>query len=698
MSALGKIREKSGLLMIIIGGALAAFVLGDLFSSGNFFFDNTVKHIAEIGNSAISPAEFDRRLKQAEENYMMNTQQNNLDESTREMIFNETWNQMVKEIIMDKEYENLGLKVTPEELYDMVRGKNPHPTVRQGFTNPNTGVFDPNAVLNFLKTMDDDQTGDAKSRWISFEKGLKKERYQEKYNNLVKKGMYVPSFLAKNDHFSKTKNISFDFVLKRYADLADDQVSYTDSDLKKYLNNNLKKFEQEAYRKLEYVSFVVEPSKDDMEDIKDNVNRLFTEFQQAEDDSLFVLLNSSKRFDSRFFTKDALNKKEQEELFDAEPGTFLAPYVDGFEYKFSKLRAVKFSPDSVKARHILLPLNDNDTLTAKTKADSLMNVIKRKRNFEAMAKDFSEDVGSAAEGGDLGWFAEGVMVKPFETAAFGAKKGQLVTAISQFGLHIIEVTDKSSESKKVQLSTVILPIEPSSTTYQKIYADAGAFATKNNTIESLTKAVDEAGLTFRTAEKVLENDKNIAGLSSSRDIVKWAFKAKLGDVSMPFELEDRFVVVALKEARDKGVPTVDQVRGELEVAVIKEKKAEKIAQDIKAANASSLQDLATKLNTEVKKASNINFNSFSIPGAGREPKVIGKALTLPKETLSNPIEGELGVYVVYVTQEAQEVAEPGNLAQIKQQLRSTTTGRVDFEVFEALKKQADIVDNRAVFY
>jgi peptidyl-prolyl cis-trans isomerase D len=698
MSVLGKIREKSSLLLIIIGGALAAFVLGDLFSSGNLFFDNTVKNIAVIGDAEISPMEFDRRLRQAEENYMLNTQQSSLDESTRDMIFNETWNQLVKETIMNKEFDNLGLVVTAEELYDMVRGKNPHPSVKQSFTNPNTGVFDPNSVLNFLKSMDDDATGDSKSRWVNFEKSLKKERFQEKYNNLVKKGLYVPSFIAKNDFLNKNQNVSFNYIFRSYADVADTDVKFTDSDLKKYYNNNLKKYEQEAYVKLEYLTFDVEPSNDDMESIKESVSKLYAEFKEAEDDSLFVLLNSNSTFDAKYYSKEKLSAFNQANVFDAEKGTFFEPYIEGGLYKISKLRDVKVSADSVKARHILLGISNNDTTATKAKADSIISVIKKNKNFEAMVSKYSEDTGSASEGGSLGWFSEGVMVKPFEEAAFSAKKGQITTAISQFGYHIIEVTERSGESKKVQIATVEVPVEPSSTTYQLVYAQAGEFATKNNDYDKLKKSSEESGKTLKLVEKVTENDKNVQGLTNSREIVRWAFKAKEGQVSMPFELEDQFVIVVLKEQRKKGFATFEQVKADLELAVIKEKKAEKLTSEINALNAKTLEEIAQKFNVDVKAANNINFNSFSIPGAGRESKVIGMATVLSANTISQPIDGENGVYVIYVTQDAKGVQAPTDVAQLKTQVSTTFTNRVDYELFEALKKQADVKDNRAVFY
>ncbi|MBA3899454.1 MAG: SurA N-terminal domain-containing protein, partial [Bacteroidetes bacterium] len=264
MSVLAKIRERSTLLLIIIGGALVAFVLGDVLSSGESLFGGRRNEVGAVAGQTISVQEFEARLLKTETNYKLNTGQPSIDEATREMLRQQTWNQLLNEVIMDREYRETGITVSSEELYDMVAGAEPHASVRQAFTDPQTGSFDKNRVIQFLKSMDEDPTGDTKQRWLEFEAGIKQERINEKYNNLIKKGLYVPKFIADNDYKAKQKNVNLKYVSRRYAEIPDDEITVTDADLKDYHKNNESDFTQEKSRKVEYVVFEVTPSREDV--------------------------------------------------------------------------------------------------------------------------------------------------------------------------------------------------------------------------------------------------------------------------------------------------------------------------------------------------------------------------------------------------------------------------------------------------
>ncbi len=694
MSTLGKIREKSTLLLIIIGGALLAFILGDLLTSNTRFFGAKGNEIGEIAGNTITYEVFEGRVMKAEENYKLNSGAGSIDDATKDQLRNQVWNQLVNEMVMEKEFEKLGITVTSLELYDLVRGEDPAPSVKQAFTDPNSGVFDPARVLQFLKSKDQDQTGATNARWVEFEEGLKKEKVAEKYNNLIKKGLYTTSVEAKQNNISRNKQAKISFVVKRYNTLSDSLVKFDDSDLKKYYNENLNKFEQEASRDVDYIAFNIEPSADDILAVEEQAQKLTQEFKESTDDSSFVKLNSDNQFNMDYKSFSQLDTLLQNNLFNADKGTVVGPYKDGAVLKIAKLVDSKSSPDSVKARHILIKFNNNDTLAAKNKADSLKTIIKKGAKFSELAEKVSEDMGSAAKGGDLGWFAEGAMVKPFSDACFNGKKGDLQTVVSQFGVHLIEVLDKSTESKKVSIAFVEVKIEPSQLTYQDIYAKASTFANENNSIDKFEKAAATNNMLKIPATNIKETDRTLVGLDNSREFVRWMYKSEKNQVSPAFEFGSKYVIGVLKEVREKGTAPFDQVKDQLTSAVIKEKKAQKFSEEM--ANNPSLSALATKIGSQLETAENVNFAAGTIPGAGRELFVTGALFGLKKGIVSKPLHGEAGVFVVKIDSltEAQPLS---NIKEEKKQLSSSNENRV-YEVYEALKDNANVIDNRGKFY
>lgn len=703
MSALSKIREKSSLLLIVIGGALVAFIFGELLTSNRSFFSSGTD-IGEIAGEPISYKEFENRLLKEEEKYRLNSGATTIDENVREQLRSQVWNNLINEYVAERQYQELGLAVSSLELHDMVRGEDPHPSVKQAFSDPNTGGFDAARIQQYIQSMEQDPTGAAKTRWLIFESSLKKEKIAEKYNNLVSQGLYVTNLQAKHNYVSRGKSLKLNYVVKRYSTLADSLVKFDESDLKKYYSEHLNNYEQEASRGIEYVTFDILPSEEDLMQAKEQAGRLAKEFKEADNDSLFVSLNSDVDLGMDYKTKEQLSnsgsefdKLYQDSLFTAGKGALFGPVKENGFFKIGKLVDYKFSPDSVKARHILVKINNNDTARAMFKVDSLKRLISKGAKFAEIAEKNSEDPGSGAKGGDLGWFTEGRMVKPFSDASFNGKKGDMPVVVSQFGVHLIEIQDKSSESKKVQIAYVQLNIEPSSTTFHGVYAKASAFANENNTAEKFAKAILDQNLNKRIADNVKEADKSIAGLENARELVRWMYTGEEGVVSKAFDFDNKYVVAYLKEVNEKGNKPFEKVKEEIGQYVIKEKKAQKFIEEMNTAGVSDLGSLASKLNLPVDSADNISFSAVAIPGAGREPFVIGSAFGLAKEQISAPLEGETGVFVLKVI----NISEPQPIEDYsgqKLQLGSNYKSRVNYEAFEILKEMADIVDDRGKFY
>lgn len=697
MSVLEKIRSRSGLLLGVIAVALLIFILQSAFESGNSFFSSDKDKVGEVAGEKISYQEFDFKVQQATENEKQRQKQNGMDDNTTEQLRQQTWNQIVFEKIMLKEYDKVGVTVSTDELYDMVAGKDPHPNVRQSFTDPQTGEFNPANVINFLNQMNQDQTGQSKAQWINFEAAIKKERIATKYTNLIKGGLYATKNDAKNDYTAKNSIANFSFVAQRYASIPDADVKVTDEDIQKYYNENKNKYKQpENARSVDYVTWEVTPSEHDIKQTEEAILALKEEFATAKNDTQYVNANSDKKFEAAFQKKGVFAPIIDSMLFNAPVGTVYGPYLDGTTYKIAKLSATKIAPDSVKARHILISVIAGKSDLARKTADSLKTLItSKKAKFEDLAKIASQDKGSAEKGGDLGWFSEGMMVKPFGDACFNGKKGDLVIVESQFGIHLIEVLDKSGESKKALICFLDKDVMASSATIQTYYAKASEFAGKNPTQAAFEKSIVDLGMNKRVADYVREADRTLMGLENSREVVRWAFTADKGKISQVFELGNVYLIAVLKDIREKGIMPLEAVKPMLQAEAIKEKKAEKFIAAM--SGAASIEALSQKLNSAVEKVEAQSFFASSVPNMGREPELVGAVFGNKPNVVSKPIKGFNGVYVIKVN----NVSTPAPLTDFKQiqsQIMQANKSRVDYELFEALKEISNVVDNRGKFF
>ena len=384
------------------------------------------------------------------------------------------------------------------------------------------------------------------------------------------------------------KAASIRFVRLDYNTIPDSTVKVEDSDLSDYYSNNKNKYKQaETIRKIEYVTFDVTPSNDDREAVTNWINEKTAEFRQSTNDQLFVNQNSDSPSDSTYHAKGTLAQAIDTALFNAPVGTVVGPFQDGNSLKLAKLTGTKMISDSVKARHILLKIENGDTAKAVATADSLKNAIKKGSKFEALASQFSQDPGSAIKGGDLGWFRPGMMVPEFNDACFNGNKGDMPVVTSQFGVHLIQIMDKGAASRQIQVAVVERKIEASQKTFDNLYNKANEFASRNNSGEAFDSSIIKQGLNKRIADNVRENDKSIPGLDQPRELVRWAYTAKEDDVSKVFTLGDKYVVAHLTEIRDKGFLPLDVVKDQVTVEVRKQKKGEMLVEKFKNAKTNS---------------------------------------------------------------------------------------------------------------
>lgn len=708
MATLQTIRDRAGVLVaIIIGLAILAFVLGDFLGRGNSSRIGMKKkmEIAEINGKSYSYIDFDKRVNNLTEVYKLSGQ-TNMDESTMQNIQEQTWDQMVREIIMSKEYKSLGLSVSPEELFDLVQGENPHPYVRQLFTDQTTGVFNRSALIRFLKNMENDESGNSKKYWMFMEDQIDADRLFTKYLTLIRKGLFVTTEQAKLASALNSKTADIKFVMQRYTSIPDSAVTVTQKDLEFYYKSHEEDYRQTASRDIEYVEFTVVPSEKDRQMAEDWINDIKPDFEDAENMEQFVNANSDEPYVYKNYRKGELPEVLNDFMFNNKPGTVYGPYFENDAYKLAKLGAVNYLPDSVHARHILIAISENvSAKQAENKADSLKNLIDNGTDFALLATLNSDDKGSAQLGGDLGWFQEGMMVRPFSDACFFGKKGEIVLVQSQFGWHIIEILNQSPKSKKVQVGILIHRVEPSSTTYQNYYSQASQFAGTNNTFEKFTASIDKEGLNKHVANDIKESDRQIPGIESPRPLIRAIYSApKKNEIILDqnnqavFEMGDKFIIAYITGIREEGIAPIEQVKEDVALNARKEKKGELIVKQLKEKiqDNTTLNDLSAAIGGTVMEANGINFSSFSVPGAGIEPKIIGIVEDLPENTLSEPIQGQNGVYVVMVTSFTKK--DPVPVENEIKTLLQLYQGKVNFEAYNALKENAHVKDKRAKFY
>ncbi len=705
MATLQTIRDRAGVLVaVIIGLALLAFVLGDFFGqgSGPSFRSKKIFEIAEINGKSISYQLFDERVQNLTEIYKL-TGQTTLDEEMVENIREQTWQQLIREYVLNEELEELGVMVSSDEMFDLVQGVEPHPFIQQLFADPQTGQLNRAGLMQFLKTLDNDPA--QRAYWLFLENEILQDREFTKYNSLIRQGLYVTDLETKEELIAANKKVNFSYVFKRLTSIPDSLVTCTESELQQYYRNHQKDYEQTASRNIEYVTFDVVPSAADIKATEDWINSIVDEFREADDVAQFVNLSSDVPFSDINLTLDEVPDMIREFVANASVGEVYGPYFEDETYKLSKIVEINLLPDSVHARHILIAPNQNLTYEeAQQKADSLKSLIEGGTDFGLLAMLNSEDQSTAQLNGDLGWFREGLMVQPFNDACFQGKAGDLTIVETQYGFHIIEILEQGSPITKYKIGTIERKIEPSTNTYQAIYAEASRFAGSSYSYEEFNQSIINGQLERRIANDIKREDKVIAGLESPRPLIRAIFETDAGDIVLDFneqaifELGDKFVVAYVTQVKEEGIAPFSQVRADVELNVRKRKKADIIAEEFRSnlSETGSLEEIASTMELDISEANGITFNSFSVPGAGIEPAVIATAVNLPLNTLSEPIKGTNGVYVLEVNDIEEE--ESANLESIRSRLVSSFRVRANYEAFEALKEAANIIDSRSKFY
>ncbi len=705
MAIIGKIRKHSGLVVIIVGVAIAAFVIGDFSKKRS----GGTTNVGEVNGENITYKEFNEKVDKNIEMQKENTGNDKITDQETYQIRQSTWTMAVRELLMGEEYDELGLAVSPEELFDQVQGKQPHRFILQYFKDPATGQYSPSLVLNYLKNLDKMEPK-AKAQWLQFEKAIKDDRQETKFNNLIAKAYYVPKAFLKRDYTDQQKAIKVLSVAPPVIGIPDSSIKLTDADFQKFYDKNKQYFyQEEAMRELDYVLFEVKPSDIDRKKIYEDVQVLYTDFQASQNPLTFVNANSDNRTDTAFVKKGTLPAELDTLLFYGKPGDIFPPFELNNTWYMAKLMSIEERPDSMKGSQILLAYtgtgNENIKRTkeeAKAKIDSLFTVLKKNPAiFADAARKYSDYPTAKEDGGDLKWFPDGnPNFEPFFNAGLTLKPNEMKVVETRIGYSLFMLTEKPAPVKKVKAAVLTRSIVPSNQTFQDTYIQASTFAGQNKSAEAFDKAATAKGLQKRSAPNIREMDNYVMGLASAREMVRWAYaeNTKVGEVSPVFDLQGKYGIAVLKGIAKKGQQDLNDIKSRIEPSVKNMKKIDMLAEKMQKtlATTKDITALADKLSAKVD-TSLVTFAGTSRSNIGREGEVVGKIFASKQGDLLGPLVGNFGAYFVYVA-EIPEVPSKEDFSYEKMIQTQNFMQRVSGSLFTTLEKTAEIKDNRLMFY
>lgn len=703
MGVFNTLRVKMGSVLIaLIGLSILAFLLTDLLGPDSMLLGGGRSNdVGEIAGETINLPEYQRKVEEFKNNFRAG---NGRAPSDQEMtsIRQQAWDYLIIEKAFQDQYDELGLEVTNEELVDMVQGNNISPIVKRNFSNPETGEFNKEQVVNIIRNIAQ-APAEQQAQWYSFESSLVPARARTKYDELLANSTYVTKAEAERAYEKETESAEVEYLYVNYSVIADSVVSPSDSELKSYYNAHKDQYESDATRTLSYVSFELLPSGEDSTYIREEIEEIKKEFQKVEDDSAYARLNSDRSNSYKTYPIAQLPKILASNTNILKEGDVIGPFIENGAYVLYKTSEIyDDTVSSVKASHILIEAeDDSDEADAKAKevAQEVLQKASSGQDFAELAKDYS-DGPSATRGGDLGWFKEGQMVDEFNEAVFAKSGTGVINKLvkTQYGYHIINVTEEKT-AKTYKIATIHRDIIPTETTRDKLYRKADLFAASNSNYAEFTASAEENNYSVRSSGKMTPNQRTIGTLGSARPLVRWAFTdASVGKVSDVHETNTHFVVAVLTNKTEKGTADFKEVKAIVSRELKKELQGEKIKEKLSGLSG-SLNEMAAAYGSDanVYSATDVNISSNSLPNVGQAPKVIGAIFGLELNTQSQPLEANNGIVIVKVLNRtpAPEIAD---YASYKEQLAQSRSNNVSFAIKSAIEEKADIVDERYKFY
>lgn len=659
MAIIGKIRQKAGLAVAVIAIAILAFIFGDVFNSNN----PAPSNLAKINGVEITNNEFTEVSQTLETNMKQQNQVDNLSPEESFSVTQQAYSELFNERLLEREFELLGINVSQEEMNDMFFGNFIHPIVMQNFADPQTGQYNKQAISQYISQFDKLPIEEQVS-WKNFEKYIKKTRKQEKYEKILAKSMYLPSKLA--SHISSISNQVVDsrYILLNFASVADNTIKITAEDYKKYYEEHKNEFKVvELMKDIEFVKFQIYPSDEDIKFINDTVASTYEAFKITPGEELpsFVSSVSDSYYDSTYHKREDLNQLFSDTLLSkVKVGEFIPPFQNENSWVMGKLLSIQARPDSIRFSSILI-LNEKaggqikrSEAVASELKDSIFSLVKADpSSFESHVANFSDDPEAKKNLGDAGWLLDGTFQPDLNTKIIETPiNGIFVHNIpNEMGYWIIKVIGKTNPVNKLKMAVITVEVRASEQTINQVRDKANIFLGSAINMSAFTTSAQKQNLNILTSPNLRVTDYQLNGTPYAREIVRWAYHpdTKKGDVSPEvYELPDMFLVVGLKDVKEKGILPLEQVKPYIENMVRIEKKSEiliKKADDIIKTD-KNLNSIASKLNLQVDSASNISFSDSYFVQAGPEMRVIGSLSSAKNKGIQKPIKGYNGIYII----------------------------------------------------
>jgi peptidyl-prolyl cis-trans isomerase D len=705
MQIIQNIREKGAAIVIgVIALSLIGFILMDAKpgSNGGIFGGNKSTNVGEVNGEPIEYNEFNNKVKQTEEQYggrISGTQVYEVRQSV--------WDQIIAEKVLVKEFEKLGLSFSPKEMSSIMFSNDAPYSLKQAFTDKTTGQYDIAKVQQWWQQAKKSKGEQRDAIETQIVEPMKLQAQYNKYNSLLAASAYYPSWMQQKDNTENKAFANISYVAVPYNVISDSAVKVSDEEILDYMGKHKAIYKQDGGRYISYVSFNANPSAADTLKSLDAVEMLKAPFIADTTPKAFVARNMSaiKYYDG-YTLKSKLTMPQKDSIAGLSTGRVFGPYLDGGNFVLAKMVAVRQMADSVKARHILISTKDPQTgqplledSIAKKRIDSIEAAIKGGADFNVMALQYSDDKGSKEKGGEynLTSLDFGNYAKEFSETLFYGSTGDKKVVHTDFGWHYIEVLSQKNFEPAYKVAYVAKQILATDETINTASSQATKLSGEARDAKSLETYIAKNRIQkLDVPDLIKPNDYRLGGLQDARQLIKWAFDAKQGEVSEPFSIEDHFVVAIVNKIQPEGLPDAKSARPMVELTVRNLKKAEQISNKLTATP--TLESAAAAYNLQVGSAgadSTLTFSAQIINGVGNEPKVIGAAFNKAYQTkVSEPISGTNGVYVIKINTIGNKPADaPEMIAQLADQ-RTKGLQQQMSGWFESLKKTATIKDNR----
>lgn len=670
MATLQRIRNHGLFLLIIVGLAMLAFILGDALNSGSSFMNKSREYIGEIEGQKIHYTEYESAVEQLTEVYKIESGRSDFDEDMHAQIRNQVWQMLVAKYTLQDQAKLIGMDITSDELYELCAGAKPHQliTSRRMFAGQN-GQFDRNILINFLASieMDSENTEQAanlkqaKNYWMYWENAVRLTAMQEKYVGLMQNMLTANNLDAKFAAQAKQTKVNVDYAMKPYYTVADSLVKVSTNDIRKIYDERKQMYKQTPNRDIAYIAYPIVPSEVDYQLAEKAMLEIQEEFRTTEEVALVVNSNSDVMYDGNNYSEKTIPAAYKDFAFakGAKKNDFMELNYDEATRTFRMARLMDCgynAPDSVQLKGIATKEGEQDQ--------------------------------------EYGWFTEADLQKDIAEPAFAGKVGQRFTVTLGMEDRTFEITGLTKPTPKAKVAIIEREVTPSSKTYAAIYNTANQFVVNNQDEEAFRAAAEEAKMEIETATNLQKMANKVADLKSSRAIVRWAFNAKEGQVSDVFECGDKYIVAVLTATHDGEYREFEDVQATLRYEAVNRKKAEYISKQI--ADAKTLAEVAEKMGSEVRHIDALTEDSYRFGIEGMEPAAVGTAFATAAGELSKPVKGNQGVIVLVPSDVQRTEAEVDYKAEIAS-MNARTSYSLPYQLINNLEQNADIVDNRATF-